>query len=69
MHYISLFKRKSLARASQPPSTFCVVRVNNTHKSLLCYVVVDTNPIYLNKRYLFQNKICYLDKFISVSQK
>ena len=25
-------------------------------------VVVDIKPIYLNKRYLFQNKICYLDK-------
>ena len=25
-------------------------------------VVVDIKPIYLNKRYLFQHKICYLDK-------
>ena len=26
------------------------------------YVVVDIKPIYLNKRYLFQIKIYYLDK-------
>ena len=25
-------------------------------------IVVDIKPIYLNKRYLFQNKINYLDK-------
>ena len=34
-------------------STFEVHRV---------HAVVDIKPIYLNKRYLFQNKIYYLDK-------
>ena len=31
-------------------------------KAYCVNVVVDIKPIYLNKRYLFQNKICYLDK-------
>ena len=31
-------------------------------KAYCVNVVVDIKPIYLNKRYLFQNKIYYLDK-------
>ena len=31
-------------------------------KAYCVNVVVDIKPIYLNKRYLFQNEICYLDK-------
>ena len=31
-------------------------------KAYCINVVVDIKPIYLNKRYLFQNKIYYLDK-------
>ena len=31
-------------------------------KAYCVNVVVDIKPIYLNKRYLFQNKICYLDR-------
>ena len=31
-------------------------------KAYCINVVVDIKPIYFNKRYLFQNKICYLDK-------
>ena len=31
-------------------------------KAYYVNVVVDIKPIYLNKHYLFQNKIYYLDK-------
>ena len=31
-------------------------------KAYCVNIVVDIKPIYLNKHYLFQNKICYLDK-------
>ena len=34
-------------------------------KAYCVNVVVDIKPIYLNKRYLFQNKIYYLDKGIT----
>ena len=46
-----------------PPLTFRVVHANNTLKVYYVNVVVDIKPIYLNKRYLFQRKIYYLDKF------
>ena len=32
------------------------------NKTYCVNVMVDIKPIYLNKRYLFQNKIYYLDK-------
>ena len=35
---------------------------NNIIKAYCVNIVVDIKPIYLNKRYLFQNKINYLDK-------
>ena len=31
-------------------------------KAYCINAVVDVNPIYLHKRYLFQNRIYYLDK-------
>ena len=31
-------------------------------KTYCVNVVFDIEPIYSNKRYFFQNKICYLDK-------
>ena len=33
-------------------------------KAYCVNVVVDIKPIYLNKRYLFQNQIYYLDKIL-----
>ena len=30
--------------------------------------MVDIKPIYLNKRYLFQNKIYFLDKIIVIPE-
>ena len=31
-------------------------------KAYYVNIVIDIKPIYLNKRYLFQNEIYYLDK-------
>ena len=54
-------------RAFQPPLTFCMVHVNRRCKQYslrlnVVNIVVDIKSIYLNKRYLFQNKIKCLDK-------
>ena len=35
---------------------------NKAHKAYCINIMVDIKPIYLNKRYLFENKINYLDK-------
>ena len=56
------FQRKLLVRAFQLPLTFRLFMLTILIQAYCVNVVVDIKPIYLNKHYLFQNNIYYLEK-------
>ena len=67
MHWLSLFFTKAVSEGF--PTSFDFSRglsqwamLTVLIKAYCVNVVVDIKPIYLNKRYLFQNKTYYLDK-------
>ena len=67
MHWLSLLLTKIFSEGF--PTSFNFSRGSSLHtmitvliKAYCVKIVVDVKPIYLNKRYWFQNKINYLDK-------
>ena len=67
MHWLSLFFNENPCQGF--PTSFNFLRgswqqtmITILTKAYCVNIVVDIKPIYLNKRYLFQNKISYLDK-------
>ena len=62
MDWLSLFLKKIVSEAFLTSFNFWLGSCYQLIKAYCVNVVVDIKPIYLNKHYLFQNKIYYLDK-------
>ena len=63
MHWLSLFLKKIVSEGFPTAFNFSHQFISTMFiKAYFVNVVVDMKPICLNKCYLFQNKIYYLDK-------
>ena len=67
-HLLRLYVNKKLRHFSL--ALYRIKRqVGTTLKDYCVNVAVDIKPIYLNKRYLFENKIYYFDKIFLFRKK